>query len=1137
LSFGGGGSGGQIRYQITVEDAQAASKLQGVAQQFQQLGNSTKSAAQQMSSVPQTFQTIVQEGNKVTTTTKQIQQTMQGTVTTVTTATKANQSFGDVLKNNVLSISIAASSIIGLVSQYTQLRRAQVAADKAAIAEITTRNRVTDLTNKLAQTIAKYGANSTQAAKGARDLEVAQQKAAIAAERNEVIQASLSERTADFAVNILPNVIGSVGSVIQVLQGFRKAEEVSTVTTIENTGAQVANAAAMKVSQAATSGMISPLKGVAAAEIGAGTAAKTMGVSIKGALIGTGVGAILVGLGTALVAFTQNWWGLRDSVNAAGVELGRLFPILTPLLNGLKEVGNWILTIFGEQVPGATQKAAGAVGELGDEFDATAQDAAKAAEDIKNSFQKTMQDLIVLPGSAHKEWKEQWKKLRDIGFSKGGIDWFKDNVFKPAGIAQVLTKNISQGLSLIKNFKPPGDVIRKFSNDLMDQISKAMKGAKGQLDFMESLKDIIRAHKKDPELPRLVAEWFNGLPEALKAKLTSFGLDPDTIIKDIGFDPAKLKTAISKALNTGFNDAINTTPTTGVTTSINKWFGSILLPGGKDVDSSGKETSKGWLSQIIESIKKGFSPENLKSVGEQLIKGILAAPTIAADVLAKFVDPIVVGILNEGVKLFAITIPDWIKRTFTVDNFIAGLTSFSSTANKFIIEVGKAIFNPDSWATAINTFATNFVGALGAWLTKAFPQVGETLKKIFSNAQEWFAGLLDVAIQVGKTVPSTIAAWINTGIKSVSSTVSNAFNNAVKWFGGLLDAAITVGKEVPQTIANWIVQGATAAATKAATLGVKIGESIKKGIIDNVTNIDWSTVDFGATPDLGTAILKALGIIQPTEGGGNDNGTPVTQKDLDKENFIPKGGTGSDLTQQTQQTSLLARATVQLKKDIDLLTGANNALARTVVVVASDMGSLTKANSTAARTITTVAADAQGLTKTNNTLARTINTVASNTGGWTKANNTAARTINTLAGDVQGLTKANNTAARTINTVSGNIRSLSSSAKTAASSVKALASAINGLKDKTVTIRVNKVGGGLDQAQHGMHTTLMEDTLIQAHKGERVDIGPGSKGSSGTGGGGGGGFSGNIIIENNIMNETIIRKAKMQMGRNRFTFG
>ena len=78
------------------------------------------------------------------------------------------------------------------------------------MAEATTRNRVIDLTNKLAATVQKYGAGSTQAAKGARDLAAAQEKASIAADRNEVIQASLNEKIADFAVNILPNVIGSV---------------------------------------------------------------------------------------------------------------------------------------------------------------------------------------------------------------------------------------------------------------------------------------------------------------------------------------------------------------------------------------------------------------------------------------------------------------------------------------------------------------------------------------------------------------------------------------------------------------------------------------------------------------------------------------------------------------------------------------------------------------------------------------------------------------------------------------------------------------------------------------------------------------------------------------------------------------
>jgi len=837
LSFGGGG---QIKYTITVEDAQAASALKSTGQQFKELGTTTQSATQQMQKVPQTFQTIVQEGNKVTTTTKQIQQTMQGTVTTVTTATKSQQSFGEVLKNNVLSITVAASSIIGLVSQYTSLRKAQISAEKAALAEQTTMNKVNDLRRKLGETIAKYGQNSTQAAKGARDLAVAEEKAAIAANRNEVIQASLSEKTADFAVNILPNLIGSVGSVIQVLQGFRKVEEVSTVTTIENTGAQIANAAAMKLSGAATTGMVGPLKAVSAAEVGAGTAAKGMGVSIKGALVGTGIGAIIVAIGTALVAFTQNWWGVRDAVNAAGVELGKMFPILVPLLNGLKEVGNWIIKIFGGEVPDSTAAATQGMAEFGDATDNTAQEAIKAAEEIASAWKKTVDDLIVLPGSVHKEWKEQFQKLRKLGFTKGGIHELKDQFFRPAGIAKSITDSISEALQIVGKTKISGKSMKGLANNMIDSINEGMKKAKGQLDFMGPLVDIIKSHKKDANLPKLVAEWFNGLPEALKTKLKDFGIDPNEIVKTLGFDPGKLTTAIN-------------TVVTGISPDIQAVFdkGMAMWSGG----GGGTTKPTGWLANIIDSIKTAFSPANLESVRQQLVAGLLAAPGNISSLVRTFIDPVLSQILDTMVAFGTEMVPSWISSTFTWANFQSALGTLKNIGTQFVTGLWAILSDPTETAKQINTFVTNTVNAIGAWFAQSFPTLSKTLSNIFANAQDWFKGLIDAAIAVAKTIPSAIGAWI----AQTGSDIQSAFNNAVSWFKGLLDAAIEVAKTIPSTIGAWIKQKAIDVITAALNLGKDIGAKVKEGVLSGLnTEANW---------------LASWFKIQTAEGGGPGTGT------------------------------------------------------------------------------------------------------------------------------------------------------------------------------------------------------------------------------------------------------------------------
>jgi hypothetical protein len=88
------------------------------------------------------------------------------------------------------------------------------------------------------------------------------------------------------------------------------------------------------------------------------------------------------------------------------------------------------------------------------------------------------------------------------------------------------------------------------------------------------------------------------------------------------------------------------------------------------------------------------------------------------------------------------------------------------------------------------------------------------------------------------------------------------------------------------------------------------------------------------------------------------------------------------------------------------------------------------------------------------------------------------------------------------------------------------------IKDKTVTVTVRQSGSA--SAQEGMHETLSQDTMIAAHKGERVDIGRGGLSNNSSGG-----FGGNMIVEIHEHRDTMtdIRRYKAQMGKNRYRFG
>jgi len=97
------------------------------------------------------------------------------------------------------------------------------------------------------------------------------------------------------------------------------------------------------------------------------------------------------------------------------------------------------------------------------------------------------------------------------------------------------------------------------------------------------------------------------------------------------------------------------------------------------------------------------------------------------------------------------------------------------------------------------------------------------------------------------------------------------------------------------------------------------------------------------------------------------------------------------------------------------------------------------------------------------------------------------------------------------------------------------------IKDKTVTVTVKQSGSGLRTAQHGMHEMLAQDTLIQAHKGERVDIGSGSgetrPSPPSSGGGGGHGGNDTFLFNLHFGDKEIVRKVKRELGRQVYSLG
>ena len=170
-------------------------------------------------------------------------------------------------------------------------------------------------------------------------------------------------------------------------------------------------------------------------------------------------------------------------------------------------------------------------------------------------------------------------------------------------------------------------------------------------------------------------------------------------------------------------------------------------------------------------------------------------------------------------------------------------------------------------------------------------------------------------------------------------------------------------------------------------------------------------------------------------------------------------------------------------------------------------------------------------------------------------NTTAIKAVDVIAKRIDSLEKLkpqislqNNKAIKAVDVVAKRIDSLEKikpqinlQNRDAIRAVDVIARRINDL-NQTVTVRVNATGPGLRFAQHGMHETLMQDAVIKAHAGERVDIGPtkgGGQSHSWSGGSGGSGGGGDIIVNNviDMGNDRFVRSFKAKLGKDYYRFG
>jgi len=337
--------------------ANAGSQLTGVLTQEQAALNSTVNIAQradlQFKQMVGSNSALASSVQGVSGGLTQENTLLQQSGTAAGTSATAHQSLGQTFQSLTFGIAALATGVLGLITGYTSLEKSQLAVDRASKMVTSSQAMVLTTQKALESAIAKYGSTSKEAEAATLRHTAAVQGLSVNNERLRLAQTTLNERMAEFATNILPQIISIGAGVAQVfsviqqnaapigalftriseaIMGTAAAKDMDTAATEANTIASVsgseATAAATTVDTEAT--FANTEANVANAEASGATLAigeTSIGVSYAAAAA-TGVDTEAVAANT--IAQEANATAATGSIGG----IGKLKTALTGLAGG-----------------------------------------------------------------------------------------------------------------------------------------------------------------------------------------------------------------------------------------------------------------------------------------------------------------------------------------------------------------------------------------------------------------------------------------------------------------------------------------------------------------------------------------------------------------------------------------------------------------------------------------------------------------------------------------------------------------------------------------------------------------------------------------------------------------------------------
>jgi hypothetical protein len=323
-----------------------------------------------------------------------------------------------------------AKEVFGLWTRFDDLEKVQLKVTSSALNVESAHTALIEKQQALNELVQKGVTYGLEYEIASRQIKEAEDELAIAKEKEEMAQGSLTEAYVNFGFSVIP-------AVQDVYAGFTEVKKAVTGDTWKYVSAIIQERFTTQAASAAHTGSIGAMMAHKAATMASTLATQGLAFATKLLNIAMGpVGWVILGIGTGLALFATNAFGVRDAVNSMGKAIGDAFPAMKPLLDGLAYIAS---TLF----PDTSKESSAMSDQVSKDFTAMQDAAAHCAAEQAGS----LTDMGVAYASTGNDVAASMKAMEDaVRKSAGSIKSQLDDLEDALGGVGISGSSIGRGI-------------------------------------------------------------------------------------------------------------------------------------------------------------------------------------------------------------------------------------------------------------------------------------------------------------------------------------------------------------------------------------------------------------------------------------------------------------------------------------------------------------------------------------------------------------------------------------------------------------------------------------------------------------------------------------------------------------------